>query len=126
MNLLHLYFWQSPGNMDSYSNPRKFASFSLVVSTSSNCFINNRYVNCSITSSGFVIPPVQNISHILSILFLSSPVIIFILHSLFVNYTTSILCQADRLCLLYLLYFHYYNLTKYYISHYILTGILFQ
>ena len=45
-----------------------------MLETSSNCLINKRYVNCSITSRGFVIPPVQNISHILSTWFLMAPV----------------------------------------------------
>ena len=39
---------------------------------SSNPLINNKYVICSITDKGFVIPPVQKYSHILSILFLKS------------------------------------------------------
>lgn len=38
--------------------------------------VNVIYVICSMTSSGFVSPPVQNISHNPSIMFLSSPVII--------------------------------------------------
>ena len=66
----------SPSKILLKGNPSIAASFALILSALSISLINIRYVICSTTSKGFVIPPVQNISHNPSILFFNSPVII--------------------------------------------------
>src|SRR5690625_2974699 len=55
--------------------PSRRSSRSAVVCCSSSRRRNSRYVTCSITSSGFEMPPDQNVSHTRSMRLFSSPVI---------------------------------------------------
>ena len=55
--------------------PVRFALFSASVWRSSRPLTNNRYVSCSITSSGLEMPPAQKSFHTASICDFSSPVI---------------------------------------------------
>ena len=87
LNLLQRIDWPFGvcGNILSISFPIKFSNSSVSISFSSRERINIKYVNCSITVSGFVTPPAAISSHILSILFLIAPVIIIFPPDLLVN-----------------------------------------
>ena len=68
------------------SLPSKLADFSCSLSFSSKRRKNNKKVNCSITVSGLLMPPVQNVSQILSTWLFNSPVTIVAFSFLYLSY----------------------------------------
>ena len=80
LNLDHRIDWPTVdfGNILAPFPPVKLSNSSCSSSFSSRDRINIRYVNCSITVMGFVMPPAQISVQILSTLFFITPVTIYV------------------------------------------------